>query len=124
MQVREGALVLGGQTGQVVTNFLGSETYTSKVEVWGESINTARNVPTAIGRLEGWGTIGGLAVDKNAVVSPGTSDSRIGTIVVKGQAQFATGSLYDVDIASNGASDRLVVETLKQSSGFCRQRAT
>ncbi len=106
MLVRNGTLVLGGQTGRIYTNFLGSEMYTSSATV------------SEKGRLEGFGTIGGLTLYSGAVLSPGTNDSRTGTFVVKGRADFGAGSFYDVDIASNGTSDKVVVETLKQYSGF------
>lgn len=105
--VQNGTLVLGGETGQVVTNAFGGKSYSSRILVGDPS-------RPGLARLEGWGTVGGLDVNGGNVVAPGTSDSRTGTITVKGDLHFYAGSLYDVDIAGSGASDKLVVEAVDQ----------
>ncbi|MCG7504885.1 autotransporter domain-containing protein [Mesorhizobium retamae] len=55
-------------------------------------------------RLQGIGTIGGLAAQSSATVAPGNS---MGTLNVAGDISFAAGSTYAVEIAGNGASDRI-----------------
>ncbi|SES26218.1 autotransporter domain-containing protein [Rhizobium sp. NFR03] len=116
--VKNGTLVIGGQTGQVVTNFLGSETYTSAVDVWGDTLNGQRNVTGAYGKLAGFGTIGSTFIDRGATISPGDTGNPLGTITVRGDLDLAEGAIYDVDVAGNGASDRISVETVKQNAGY------
>ncbi|KAB2770271.1 autotransporter outer membrane beta-barrel domain-containing protein [Brucella anthropi] len=101
--VKKGTLVLGGETGQPVT---GDRWYSSNVTVGKDG---------APARLEGWGTVGDTFVNGGAVIAPGSSDNRIGTITVKGDLTLYAGSVYDVDIAGNGASDRIAVEAIGQS---------
>ncbi|QTG01864.1 autotransporter domain-containing protein [Agrobacterium rubi] len=118
--VRNGTLVIGGQTGQIVTNFLGSEIYTSRVDVWGDTLNSANDgtsVTGKYGRLAGFGTVGTTRVDKGASISPGDIGNPLGTIKVRGDLDFIDGSVYEVDVAANGDSDRIEVETLKQYAG-------
>jgi outer membrane autotransporter protein len=98
-RVNNGSLVLGGATGQLVAN---NSYYSSVVDV------------NAKGWLEGWGTVGSTDVN-GGVIAPGTSDNRIGTITVKGNLTFYANSNYNVDIASNGTSDRIVVESVNQN---------
>uniref|UniRef100_UPI0016427014 autotransporter outer membrane beta-barrel domain-containing protein n=1 Tax=Mesorhizobium amorphae TaxID=71433 RepID=UPI0016427014 len=98
-RVNNGSLVLGGATGQMVAN---NSYYSSVVDV------------NAKGWLEGWGTVGSTDVN-GGVISPGTSDNRIGTITVKGNLTFYANSNYNVDIAGNGTSDKIVVESVNQN---------
>lgn len=56
------------------------------------------------GLLSGSGIIGGLFVNAGGVLSPGRD---IGTLTVDGDVTFRTGSIYQVDIDANGASDRV-----------------
>lgn len=56
-------------------------------------------------RLGGNGTIGGLVVRSGGVVAPGQS---IGTMNISGDALFETGSVYELELNSLGASDRIV----------------
>ncbi|WP_448116974.1 autotransporter domain-containing protein [Mesorhizobium amorphae] len=98
-RVNNGALVLGGATGQLVAN---NSYYSSVVDV------------NAKGRLEGWGTVGSTDIN-GGTIAPGTSDNRIGTITVKGNLTFYANSIYNVDIAGNGTSDRIVVEAVNQN---------
>ena len=56
------------------------------------------------GRLQGNGTIGGLTVANNAIVAPGNS---VGTLNVAGDVSLTTGSAYEIELAGNGASDRI-----------------
>lgn len=58
------------------------------------------------GTLGGSGTIGALNVASGGHVGPGTT---IGTLTVAGDATFAAGSVYDVEISSSGAGDLLAV---------------
>lgn len=105
--VKNGTLVLGGETGQVVTTGFGGRWYSSVITV-GDPLQPG------LGRLEGWGTVGKLDIDGGNVISPGTSDARTGTITVKGDLRFYGGSFYDVDVAGNGASDKIAVEAIDQ----------
>jgi outer membrane autotransporter protein len=118
--VRNGTLVIGGQTGQLVKNFLGSEIYTSRVDLWGDTLNSANDgtsVTGKYGRLAGFGTVGTTRVDKGASISPGDIGNPLGTIEVRGDLDFIDGSVYEVDVAANGDSDRVEVETVKQYAG-------
>lgn len=56
--------------------------------------------------LGGNSTIGGLTIADSGHLAPGNS---IGTITVNGNLTMAPGSTYDVEIASNGTSDRTIV---------------
>lgn len=98
-RVNNGTLALGGETGRLVAN---NSYYSSRADV------------EAKGRLEGWGTVGSTDIN-GGVIAPGTSDKRIGTITVKGNLTFYANSLYNVDIAGNGTSDKIVVEAVNQN---------
>ncbi len=54
------------------------------------------------GTLGGTGSIGGLVVNAGGMVAPGYSP---GTLTVNGNVAFASGSTYQVDIATSGAND-------------------
>ncbi|GJE57438.1 MULTISPECIES: autotransporter family protein [Methylobacterium] len=58
------------------------------------------------GLLGGTGTVGGLAALSGATVAPGNS---IGTLNVAGNARFAAGSTYQVEVNGAGLSDSLAV---------------
>jgi outer membrane autotransporter protein len=112
IDVRNGTFNVKADTGAIRKNFLGSEYFSSNIDVWGD-----RNVGNAFGRLIGSGAVGNLTLEKGALISPGNSDNAIGTFTVNGNISFAEGSAYDVDIAGNGASDKIVVQTLKAWTG-------
>ncbi|WP_024280265.1 autotransporter domain-containing protein [Xanthobacter sp. 126] len=54
------------------------------------------------GVLAGQGTIGGLVVNSGGVAAPGNSP---GTLTVKGDVAFNSGSVYRVDVTAGGAHD-------------------
>jgi fibronectin-binding autotransporter adhesin len=54
--------------------------------------------------LGGSGTVGGIAANAGATVSPGNS---IGTLTVSGNVSFAAGSTYQVEVNAAGQSDRI-----------------
>ncbi|MFG1352810.1 autotransporter domain-containing protein, partial [Xanthobacter autotrophicus] len=54
------------------------------------------------GVLAGQGTIGGLVVNSGGVAAPGNSP---GTLTVKGDVAFNSGSVYQVDVTAGGAHD-------------------
>jgi outer membrane autotransporter protein len=56
------------------------------------------------GALGGSGTIGGLTARSGSTIAPGNS---IGTLNVTGDAGFASGSTYAVEVDSGGNSDKL-----------------
>lgn len=57
------------------------------------------------GRLQGNNTIGGATLNSGATIAPGNS---IGTINVAGNITFNSGSTYEVEINSQGQSDKIV----------------
>jgi outer membrane autotransporter protein len=66
------------------------------------------------GTLGGTGTIGALNVEPGATVAPGNS---IGTLHVKGNSTFASGSIYQVEINSQGESDMLHINGMLTING-------
>ncbi|MCE6077352.1 autotransporter domain-containing protein [Agrobacterium vitis] len=112
IDVKNGTFNVKADTGAIRKNFLGSEYFSSNIDVWGD-----RNAGSAFGRLIGSGAVGNVTLEKGALISPGNSDNAIGTFTVNGNLSFGEGSAYDVDIAGNGASDKIVVQTLKAWTG-------
>jgi len=76
-----------------------------KLSVNGSLANSAITV-LAGAALGGSGTVGATTVQSGAAIAPGNS---IGTLSVHGNLALASGSLYEVEIAGNGASDRIAV---------------
>lgn len=60
------------------------------------------------GRLQGTGTVGSTTIADGAVVAPGNS---IGTLNVAGNATFAAGSIYEVELDPNSSNGDLVHAT-------------
>ncbi|WP_164901660.1 autotransporter domain-containing protein [Neorhizobium lilium] len=112
IQVQNGTFNVKADTGAIRKNFLGSEYFSSNIDVWGD-----RNVGNAFGRLIGSGAVGDVTLEKGALISPGNSDNAIGTFTVNGDLILGEGSAYDVDIAGSGASDKIIVKTLKTRTG-------
>ncbi|KFC64784.1 putative Outer membrane autotransporter barrel domain protein [Bosea sp. LC85] len=56
--------------------------------------------------LAGSGAVGSATIQSGATIAPGNS---IGTLNVAGNLVLAPGSLYEVEIAGNGSSDRIAV---------------
>lgn len=56
-------------------------------------------------RVQGNGRLGSLAVANGGRIAPGNS---IGTLNVAGDVVLAAGSIYEVEIAANGTSDRIM----------------
>lgn len=110
--VQNGTFNVKADTGTVRKNFLGSEYFSSQIDVWGD-----RNAGNAYGRLIGSGAVGPVQLEKGALISPGNSDNPIGTFTVNGNFNLLDGSAYAVDVAGNGASDTITVKTLKQWTG-------
>lgn len=65
-------------------------------------------------RLQGSGTVGTTVLSNGATLAPGNS---IGTLNVNGDLTFAGGSVYEVEIASNGSSDKVVVSGIAHLNG-------
>ncbi len=66
------------------------------------------------GTLKGNGTIGGATLQSGSVFAPGNS---IGTIFVSGDVSFASGSTYEVEMDSSGASDLIAATGTATISG-------
>lgn len=66
------------------------------------------------GRLQGSGTVGDTTLAAGATIAPGNS---IGTLTVNGDLTFAAGSVYEVETAANGASDRVDVTGIATLNG-------
>jgi outer membrane autotransporter protein len=66
------------------------------------------------GRLGGHGTLASVAVEPGGVVSPD------GTLQVGGNVTFSAGSFFDVDVASNGTSDRIAANAATLNGGTVR----
>lgn len=66
-------------------------------------------VAVSNGTLSGTGILGALAAGSGAVIAPGSAGSPIGTLTVNGNASFGAGSLYQVSVTPDGASDRVAV---------------
>ncbi len=89
----------------------GNSTYTGITTVSSGklSVNGSLTSTVSVGSgaaLGGSGTIGGLTVGSGGTLSPGNS---IGTLTSTGDAVFASGSTYAVEIDASGNSDRLAV---------------
>ncbi len=57
------------------------------------------------GTLGGSGTVGGFTANSGSTIAPGNS---IGTLNVTGNADFAAGSTYEVEVDSAGNADKIV----------------
>jgi outer membrane autotransporter protein len=66
------------------------------------------------GTLGGAGTVANIQAHAGGIVAPGNS---IGTLNVKYDANFATGSIYQVEVNPAGQSDKLAVEGVATLSG-------
>ncbi len=66
------------------------------------------------GTLKGSGTIGGATIQSGGTVAPGNS---IGTLHVSGDVSFASGSIYEVETDSTGASDLIAATGAATLSG-------
>ncbi|TQN62162.1 autotransporter domain-containing protein [Agrobacterium tumefaciens] len=89
----------------------GNSTYTgiTMVSSGKLSVNGSLASTVSVGSgaaLGGSGTIGGLTVGSGGTLSPGNS---IGTLTSTGDAVFASGSTYAVEVDASGDSDRLAV---------------
>ncbi|RYF48365.1 MAG: autotransporter domain-containing protein, partial [Comamonadaceae bacterium] len=93
--VEGGTLIVNGEAGRMQTDFLGNTAYTNRNEVMGTGV------------LGGTGRIGNTQVHSGGTLSPG--DNSIGTLTVQGNLDILDGGNYAVDIAGNGASDKLAV---------------
>ena len=98
------------KSGAGTTTLAGTNTYTGNTTVTGGLLNVNGSITsTAIingGSLGGAGTVGGITANSGGTVAPGNS---IGTLNVSGNAAFAAGSTYQVEVASDGTSDKLNV---------------
>ncbi|WP_147283737.1 autotransporter outer membrane beta-barrel domain-containing protein, partial [Bosea caraganae] len=75
-----------------------------KLSVNGSLANSAVTVLDGA-TLAGTGVVGATTVQSGATISPGNS---IGTLTINGNLVLAPGSTYAVEIAGNGAADRIV----------------
>jgi outer membrane autotransporter protein len=97
-----GTLKLAGDS----SGFVGSTSIAKGIlSVDGSLGGSIRVMPGA--RLQGKGTISELTVAAGSTIAPGNS---IGTLNVAGDVTLAAGSIYEVEIAGNGASDRIAAK--------------
>jgi outer membrane autotransporter protein len=101
-----------GNTAVITNNFTGTAAIVKAGT--GTSVLTGNAggavVQLDAGTLAGTPTIGGLTAASGTIVSPGTVAAPIGTITSNGNASFATGSRYNVNLAANGTGDRITVD--------------
>lgn len=93
--VNGGTLIANAEAGRMQTDFLGNTYYTNRNEV------------TGTGVLGGSGRLGYTQVRDGGTISPG--DNGIGTLNIQGDLDILNGGNYAVDIAGNGASDKIAV---------------
>lgn len=67
--------------------------------------------------LGGAGTLGSFVAERGSVIAPGPAGGGIGTLNVTGEAAFEAGSTFRVDLATNGAADRVVADTAMIKGG-------
>jgi outer membrane autotransporter protein len=101
-------------------NLTGTSTFTGqtrveagKLSVNGSLANSSVTVLSGA-TLAGSGTVGSTLVRSGATIAPGNS---IGTLTVNGLFLMDTGSTYEVEIAGNGASDRIAVNSVAMITG-------
>ncbi len=87
-----GTLILNATAGSDVNN--------------GQGYSSAASIKSG-GTLGGNGTLGQTEIQSGGHISPG--DGNIGTLTLKRYLNFIGESFYDVDIAGDGSSDKLVV---------------
>jgi len=97
-QIGSGMLKLSGDS----SGFSGSTSVENGILSVDGKLGGAINV-LAGGRLQGSGTIGVVTIA--GTIAPGNS---IGTLNIAGDVALAAGSTYEVEIAGNGTSDRIV----------------
>jgi outer membrane autotransporter protein len=99
MTFRGGGTALLGSSGAFSGGtFVEDSTVTLADAALGASVFTVQTD----GVLAGVGTIGGLVVNSGGVAAPGNSP---GTLTVKGDVAFNSGSVYRVDVTAGGAHD-------------------
>ena len=84
------------------------------LSVNGSIASSSRVTVNAGATLAGTGSVSSTYLDSGATISPGNS---IGTLTVAGDLSLAPGSTYLVEIAGNGASDRIVTSGLASVDG-------
>ena len=110
-----GTLVLNGDN----SAFTGAALVRGGVMIIGESANSSAIIGGEIdvgsgATLGGHGAVGNATILSDGVLSPGNS---IGTLTVNGDLALAPGSALEIEIASNGASDRVDVAGTATVSG-------
>ena len=99
-----GSLTLNG-----VNTYTGETTVSSGKLIVGDDSHAGASLASAVtvnngGVIGGIGVIGALTVNQGGAVAPGNS---IGTLSVNGDVTLAAGSIFSVEIAGNGSSDRI-----------------
>ncbi|MBJ6135833.1 autotransporter-associated beta strand repeat-containing protein, partial [Ochrobactrum sp. Q0168] len=110
-----GTLVLNGDN----SAFTGAALVRGGVMIIGESANSSAIIGGEIdvgsgATLGGHGAVGNATILADGMLSPGNS---IGTLTVNGNLTLGPGSALEIEIASNGASDRVDVSGTATVSG-------
>jgi fibronectin-binding autotransporter adhesin len=114
-----GASLVKVGTGKLTLS--GNNTYTGGTTVQAGTLSVNGTLAGTLqvlngGVLAGTGTIGNTTIASGGMIAPGNS---VGTLHVNGNITLAAGSVYDVEIASTGASDLIAatgVATLQGGS--------
>ncbi|TPO20305.1 autotransporter domain-containing protein [Mesorhizobium sp. CU2] len=107
LTLESGTLTLNG-----VNTYTGETTVSGGKLIIGDDSHAGASLASAVtvgngGSLGGIGTISGLTVNQGGAVGPGNS---IGTLTVTGDVTLAAGSIFAVEIAGNGSSDRIAAD--------------
>lgn len=99
------------KTGSGKLLLTGTSTYTGGTQITSGTLSVNGHLSSIVtvdsgATLGGSGSIGGLFVLSGGNLAPGNS---IGTLTINGNASFASGSTYSVEVNSSGSSDQLVV---------------
>lgn len=95
------------KSGTGTLTLTGATTHTGGTTISGGKLvvnGSIGSISLAGGTIGGSGSIGGLTANSGSIIAPGNS---IGTLNVTGNASFASGSTYQVEVDSAGNADKI-----------------